>query len=366
MMRTLTLGILAACTVYAPAALAQATYPDKTIRLVVPFSAGGALDVVGRILAQKMTESMGKQVVVDNRVGAGGNIGAEYVAKAAPDGYTLLMSSVTTMAINMSLTPKPPYDFERDYAPVSLNAAAPLTLMIQSALPAKSVKEFIAIAKARPGQLNYFSSGVGTGTHLAAVIFDQMAGVKTMHVPYKGAGQGVTDLLSGQMQFAFSTIQLALPHVQSGRLRMLGVGSLKRYTRLPELPAIAETVKGYEAVQLYGVVAPRGTPPQIVNKLATELRAIAASADVQEKFLARASCRRYPTGRIFARHQAEHCAVRQGHQDAGPESGIRVHFGRPRNGNHDYPRRYRHLRPDRLAGRQPRPADETTAGGRHR
>lgn len=285
MIRTLTLGILAACTAYAPAALAQASYPDKTIRLVVPFSAGGALDVVGRILAQKLTESMGKQVVVDNRVGAGGNIGAEYVAKAAPDGYTLLMSSVTTMAINMSLTPKPPYDFERDYAPVSLNAAAPLTLMTHPALPAKSVKEFIAIAKARPGQLNYFSSGVGTGTHLAAVIFDQMAGVKTMHVPYKGAGQGVTDLLSGQMQFAFSTLQLAQPHEKSGRVRVLGIGSLKRYPRLPDLPAIAETVKDFEAVQLYGVVAPRGTPPQIVSKLATELRSIVASADVQEKFL---------------------------------------------------------------------------------
>jgi tripartite-type tricarboxylate transporter receptor subunit TctC len=275
---------LAACMAIAPAVSAQ-TYPDKTIRLVVPFTAGGALDVVGRILAQKMTESMGKQVLVDNRVGAGGNIGAEYVAKSAPDGYTLLMSSVTTMAINMSLTPKPPYDFERDFAPVSLNAAAPLTLMIHPALPAKSVKEFIAIAKARPGQLNYFSSGVGTGTHLAAVIFDQMAGVKTMHVPYKGGGQGVTDLLSGQMQFAFSTIQLALPHVQSGRLRMLGIGSLKRYPRLPDLPAIAETVKGYEAVQLYGVVAPRGTPSQIVNRLATELRTIVATTDVQEKFL---------------------------------------------------------------------------------
>ncbi len=277
----ITAALLAA---HAPSTLAQ-TYPDKTIRLVVPFSAGGALDVVGRILGQKLGESLGKPVVIDNRVGAGGNIGAEFVAKAAPDGYTLLMSSVTTMAINMSLTPKPPYDFERDYAPVSLNAAAPLTLMIHPALPAKSVKDFIAIAKARPGQLNYFSSGVGTGTHLAAVIFDQMAGIKTMHVPYKGAGQGVTDLLSGQMQFAFSTIQLALPHVKTGRLRMLGVGSLKRYPRLPELPAIAETVKGYEAVQLYGVVAPRGTSPEIVNKLSNELRAIVATNDVQERFL---------------------------------------------------------------------------------
>lgn len=284
-MRTLILGILTACTAYPPAAMAQATYPDKTIRLVVPFSPGGALDVVGRILGQKLTESLGKQVVIDNRVGAGGNIGAEFVAKAAPDGYTLLMSSVTTMAINMSLTPKPPYDFERDYAPVSLNAAAPLGLMIHPALPAKSVKEFIVLAKARPGELNYFSSGVGTGTHLAGVLFDQLAGVKTMHVPYKGGGQGITDLLSGQMQFAFSTLQLALPHEKSGRIRLLGIGSAKRYPRLPNLPAIAETVKGYEAVQLYGIVAPRGTPPEIVNKLATELRNIAATADVQERFL---------------------------------------------------------------------------------
>ncbi|MCW5574789.1 MAG: tripartite tricarboxylate transporter substrate binding protein [Burkholderiales bacterium] len=280
----LALVAVSACAAYAPAASAQ-TYPDRTIRLVVPFSAGGALDVVGRILAQKMTESLGKQVMVDNRAGAGGNIGAEYVAKAAPDGYTLLMSSVTTMAINMSLTPKPPYDFERDYAPVSLNAAAPLTLMTHPALPARSVKEFIAIARARPGELNYFSSGVGTGTHLAAVIFDQMAGIRTMHVPYKGAGQGVTDLLSGQMQFAFSTVQLALPHVKTGRLRMLGIGLLKRYPRLPELPAIAETVKGYEAVQLYGIVAPRGTPPEIVNRLSTELRNIATISDVQERLL---------------------------------------------------------------------------------
>ncbi len=286
MKRKLLLGSIAVALVaaHAPAASAQ-TYPDKTIRLVVPFSPGGALDVVGRILGQKLTESLGKQVVIDNRVGAGGNIGAEFVAKAAPDGYTLLMSSVTTMAINMSLTPKPPYDFERDYAPVSLNAAAPLGLMIHPALPAKSVKEFIVLAKARPGELNYFSSGVGTGTHLAGVLFDQMAGVKTMHVPYKGGGQGVTDLLSGQMQFAFSTLQLALPHEKSGRIRLLGIGSAKRYPRLPNLPAIAETVKGYEAVQLYGVVAPRGTSPEIVNKLATELRNIVATNDVQERFL---------------------------------------------------------------------------------
>lgn len=295
----------------APAVLAQsaANYPDKPVRLVVPFSAGGALDVVGRLLGQKLTDAWGRPVVIDNRVGAGGNIGAEFVAKSAPDGYTLLMSSVTTMAINMSLTPKPPYDFERDFAPVAMNAAAPLALMIHPALPAKSVKEFITLAKARPGELNYFSSGTGTGTHLAAVIFDQMAGVKTMHVPYKGAGQAITDLLSGQMQFAFSTLQLALPHEKTGRVRVLGIGSQKRYPRLPQLPAIAETVRGYEAVQLYGVVAPRGTPAPIVQKIAGELRNIAAAADVQERLLAQGIAPQPSTPEEFARDISRNIAL---------------------------------------------------------
>lgn len=303
------LGLLLAAV--APAALAQSatTYPDKPVRLVVPFSAGGALDVVGRLLGQKLTDAWGRPVVIDNRVGAGGNIGAEFVAKSAPDGYTLLMSSVTTMAINMSLTPKPPYDFERDYAPVAMSAAAPLALMIHPALPAKSVKEFIALAKARPGELNYFSSGIGTGTHLAAAIFDQMAGVKTMHVPYKGAGQAITDLLSGQMQFAFSTLQLALPHEKTGRVRVLGIGSQKRYPRLPQLPAIAETVKGYEAVQLYGVVAPRGTPAPIVQKISTELRNIAAAAEVQERLLAQGIAPQPSTPEEFARDISRNIAL---------------------------------------------------------
>ena len=270
----------------AAAAQSVATYPDKPIRMVVPFAVGGALDVVARMVGQKMTESWGKQIIIDNRLGAGGNIGAEYVAKAAPDGYTLLMSSVTTQAINMSLLPKPPYDFERDYAPACLVASAPLTLMIHPALPAKSVREFIALARTRPGELNYFSSGIGTGTHLAAAIFDQMAGIKTAHVPYKGAGQAITDLLSGQMQFAFTTIQIALPHLNAGRLRVLGIGSIKRFPRLPDLPTIAESgVKGYEAEQWYGVIAPRGTSPAIVNKLSAELRVIVANADLRERFL---------------------------------------------------------------------------------
>lgn len=279
-----------ACLVAAFPAFAQpaaTAYPDKPIRLVVPFAAGGALDVVGRIVGQKMTEAWGKQVVIDNRLGAAGNIGAEFVAKGVPDGYVLLMSSVTTQAISMSLLAKPPYDFVRDYAPVALVASAPLALVIHPALPAKTVKEFIAIAKARPGELNYFSSGTGSGTHFAAAIFDQMAGIKTTHIPYKGGAQGVTDLLAGQVQFAFSTLGLAVPHADSGRLRILAIGSTKRYARLPKVPTIAESgVKGYEAEQWYGVVAPEGTPSAIVNKLAAELKTIVGNADVRERFYA--------------------------------------------------------------------------------
>ena len=260
-------------------------YPAKPIRLVVPFAAGGALDVVGRILGARLTESWGRQVLIDNRLGAAGNIGADFVAKAAPDGYTLLMSSVTTQAISMSLLAKPPYDFVRDYAPVALVASAPLALVVHPALPAKTVKEFIALAKARPGELNYFSSGTGSGTHLAAAIFDQLAGIRTTHVPYKGGAQGVTDLLSGQVQFAFSTMGLAQPHVDSGRLRMIAIGSTRRYSRLPSIPTIAESgVKGYSAEQWYGVVAPAGTPPAVVNKLAAEIKGIVGHPEVRERF----------------------------------------------------------------------------------
>jgi len=303
MQKLAALAAALALIVVAPTARAQiaAAYPDKSVRLVVPFAAGGALDVVARIVGQKLTETWGRQIVIDNRLGAGGNIGAEFVAKAPPDGYTLLMSSVTTQAINMSLLAKPPYDFVRDYAPVALVASAPLALVIHASLPAKSVKEFIALAKAHPGELNYFSSGTGTGTHLAAVIFDQLAGVQTTHVPYKGGAQGLGDLLSGQVQFAMSTIGLVEPHVQTGRLRLLGVGSVKRYTRLPQIPTIAESgVKGYEAEQWYGVVGPAGTPVAVVNKLAAEIKTIVANPDVRERFYSQGIEPVYATPEEFA------------------------------------------------------------------
>ena len=303
MQKLAALAAALALTAFASASRAQiaAAYPDKSVRLVVPFAAGGALNVVARIVGQKLTETWGRQIVIDNRLGAGGNIGAEFVAKAPPDGYTLLMSSVTTQAINMSLLAKPPYDFVRDYAPVALVASAPLALVIHASLPAKSVKEFIALAKAHPGELNYFSSGTGTGTHLAAVIFDQLAGVRTTHVPDNGGAQGLGDLLSGQVQFAMSTIGLVEPHVQTGRLRLLGVGSVKRYTRLPQIPTIAESgVKGYEAEQWYGVVGPAGTPAAIVNKLAAEIKTIVANPDVRERFYSQGIEPVYATPEEFA------------------------------------------------------------------
>ena len=303
MQKLAALAAALALTAFASASRAQtaAAYPDKSVRLVVPFAAGGALDVVARIDGQKLTETWGRQIVIDNRLGAGGNIGAEFVAKAPADGYTLLMSSVTTQAINMSLLAKPPYDFVRDYAPVALVASAPLALVIHASLPANSVKEFIALAKAHPGELNYFSSGTGTGTHLAAVIFDQLAAVRTTHVPYKGGAQGLGDLLSGQVQFAMSTIGLVEPHVQTGRLRLLGVGSVKRYTRLPQIPTIAESgVKGYEAEQWYGVVGPAGTPAAIVNKLAAEIKTIVANPDVRERFYSQGIEPVYATPEEFA------------------------------------------------------------------
>ena len=303
MQKLAALAAALALTAFASASRAQtaAAYPDKSVRLVVPFAAGGALDVVARIVGQKLTETWGRQIVIDNRLGAGGNIGAEYVSKAPADGYTLLMSSVTTQAINMSLLAKPPYDFVRDYAPVALVASAPLALVIHASLPAKSVREFIALARAHPGELNYFSSGTGTGTHLAAVIFDQLAGVRTTHVPYKGGAQGLGDLLSGQVQFAMSTIGLVEPHVQTGRLRLLGVGSVKRYTRLPDIPTIAESgVRGYEAEQWYGVVGPAGTPAAIVNKLAAEIKTIIANPDVRERFYSQGIEPVYATPEEFA------------------------------------------------------------------
>ena len=262
--------------------LAQ-SYPSKPIRLVLPYPPGGGTDVIARPLAQKLTEQLGQQVIVDNRGGAGGNIGMEFVAKSPADGYTLLFALTAQYAVNPSLYPKLPYDPVRDYAPISLLANAPYLLVVHPALPAKSVAELVALVKARPGQLSYSSSGNGSGAHLAGEMLRSLARVEIVHVPYKGAGPAMPDLIAGQVQLSFITYTAAGPHIKTGRLRALGVTTAKRSPTLPDLPAIGETVAGYDSAVWYGFAAPAGTPPEVVAKLNIEVLRVLAAPDFRSR-----------------------------------------------------------------------------------
>jgi len=262
--------------------LAQ-SYPVKPIRLVLPYPPGGGTDVIARPLAQKLTEQLGQQVIVDNRGGAGGNIGMEFVAKSPADGYTLLFALTAQYAVNPSLYPKLPYDPVRDYAPISLLANAPYLLVVHPALPAKSVAELVALVKARPGQLSYSSSGNGSGAHLAGEMLRSLARVEIVHVPYKGAGPAMPDLIAGQVQLSFITYTAAGPHIKTGRLRALGVTTAKRSPTLPDLPAIGETVAGYDSAVWYGFAAPAGTPLEIVSKLNAEVLRVLAAPDFRSR-----------------------------------------------------------------------------------
>jgi len=262
--------------------LAQ-SYPVKPIRLVLPYPPGGGTDVIARPLAQKLTEQLGQQVIVDNRGGAGGNIGMEFVAKSPADGYTLLFALTAQYAVNPSLYPKLPYDPVRDYAPISLLANAPYLLVVHPALPAKSVAELVALVKARPGQLSYSSSGNGSGAHLAGEMLRSLARVEILHVPYKGAGPAMPDLIAGQVQLSFITYTAAGPHIKTGRLRALGVTTAKRSPTLPDLPAIGETVAGYDSAVWYGFAAPAGTPLEIVSKLNAEVLRVLAAPDFRSR-----------------------------------------------------------------------------------
>lgn len=269
-LRTATLALFVMTSVLG-AASAQA-YPDKPIRMVVPFPAGGTTDILARAVAQKLSESLGQQMIVDNKPGAGGNIGAQEVARAAPDGYTLVMGTVGTHAINPSLYKKMPYDHVKDFAPVSLVASVPNLLVVHPSVPVNSVKELIAYVKANPGKLNFASSGNGTSIHLSGELFKTMTGVQMTHVPYKGSAPAVTDLLGGQVQLMFDNMPSALPHAKGGKLKPLAVTSAKRFPGTPDIPTIAEAgVPGYEASSWFGVLAPAGTPKEIVNKLSTEI-----------------------------------------------------------------------------------------------
>ncbi len=258
----------AACAAF-PAAAAS-TYPERPVRLVVGFPPGGAADILGRIAAQQLSERIGQQVVVDNRGGAGGLIATEIAVKANPDGYTLLFSSIPHV-INPHLYKKVSYDAIRDFTPVVQFVAVPLMLASGPSLPAKNVKELIDYAKANPGKINYGSAGSGSSSHLAVELFKSMAGIRMEHIPYKGTGPLITDMFGGQIGLTIASAVPLAPHVRSGKLRGLAVTGPKRSAAFPELPAIAETVKGYEVVNWFGIFAPAGTPSAIVRRVNAEL-----------------------------------------------------------------------------------------------
>ena len=262
------LAATAASVLSAPCA-AQ-TYPTKPIRIINAFAPGGASDVVARHFAQRLTEAFGHQASVENRVGAGGNIAAEYVARAPADGYTLLVGTFF-LSTNPSLYRKLNYDSQKDFAPISMLTAAPLILCVHPSLPAKSTAELIALAKKQPGALYFPSAGNGTSMHLASELFDMMADIKANHVPYKGSGPGVLDLISGRLHFMLNPMPEPAPFIKSGKLRGLATSTAKRIKALPDLPPIADTLPGFEVVTWQGFLAPAGTPRDIINRLNSEL-----------------------------------------------------------------------------------------------
>jgi tripartite-type tricarboxylate transporter receptor subunit TctC len=280
-------------------ALAQA-YPVKPIRIVVPFPPAGAADILARSIGQELTKVWGQQIVVDNRPGAGGNIGAELVAKSAPDGYTLLMAAATTHATSVSLYSRLPYNLEKDLAPVTLTANISHILLTHPSLPAKTVKELVALAKSRPGAINWGLQGNGTLSHLETELFKDLAGVQVQMVPYKGSAPGLTDLIAGNIQVFFDSVPPALPHVQAGKVRGIAVAGSKRSPAVPELPTIGESLKGFEADNWFGVMAPAGAPREAVARLNAEIVKILSNPEMQKLMLARGAVLHPSTPAEFA------------------------------------------------------------------
>lgn len=266
-----------------PGIAAAQSYPARPVRVIVPNAPGSSPDLIARLIAQPLGERLGQQVVVDNRAGAGTMIGGEIAAKSPPDGHTLLMG-VATLAINPATYKKVPYDALRDFAPITLVASVPGILVVHPSLPARSVKELIALAKARAGEIAFASGGHGSYSHLSLELFNTMAGIRMLHVPYKGSGPAVIDLLAGHVSAMISNALSAIPHVRSGRLRALGVTSAKRAAVMPDVPAIAEAgVPGYESVQWTGLLAPAGTPGEIITRLHKEAASILHSPAMRER-----------------------------------------------------------------------------------
>jgi tripartite-type tricarboxylate transporter receptor subunit TctC len=275
---------LAALALAALAAPAAHAWPDKPIRMVVTFAAGGASDIVARAISDPLAKALGQPIVVDNKPGAGGTIGAEAAARSPADGYTMFLAGVGTHGINPNLRKKLPYDALKDFNAVSLIASAPLLVVVHPSLPVKSVKDLVAFAKAKPGQINYASNGAGGSSHLAVELFDYMAGVKMTHVPYKGLAPALTDLLSGEVQVMFSSAVAMLPQVKAGRLRAIAMTGAKRSAAIPNVPTVAESgLPGYETGSWYGVVVPAGTPKPAIDRLSKEIQAIVKSPDFTAK-----------------------------------------------------------------------------------
>jgi len=259
-------------------------YPTKPVRIIVPFPPGGATDLVTRILAQKLTEAWGQQVVADNRAGASGNIGAELAAKAPPDGYTLFMTSGSIVSANQHMFKKLNWNPEKDLVAITNVASGPQIIALHPSFPAKTVKELIAVAKAKPGSITFGSAGVGTQTHLAAENFIHAAGINVVHIPYKGEGPAMVDLVSGQIIFVTPNLSAAIAFVQQGRLRALGVTSGKRSPQLPNVPTIAETLPGFENLGWFGLMAPTGTPAAVIDKVYRDTAKALEGADLRKRF----------------------------------------------------------------------------------
>lgn len=275
--------LTAALLTFATLAATAQSYPTRPVRLIVPFPPGGSLDVVARPLAAKMSELMGQQVVVDNRSGASGNVGSEFVARAAPDGYTALINTLP-LVVNPSMFSKMPFDVTRDLAPVSLLASAPFVLVVHPSVPVKTVKELVALAKSRPGKLNYASAGNGTNLHIAAELFKNLTATDIVHVPYKGGGPALTAVLAGESDLSFLSVIAAAPYIKAGRMRGIAVTTTRRSAVLPELPTVAEAgVKGYEFASWFGILVPAGTPQPIIAALNGYITKALRSPELQER-----------------------------------------------------------------------------------
>ena len=278
-------GLLCLAIVLSMAVAVAQTYPDKPIRLIVPYPPGGSVDFTGRELGQKLSELWGQQVVLDNRGGAGSTLGHGLGAKATPDGYTLLLGTSAGLVVSPALGTKLSYDSLKDFAPVGLAVYAPFALTLHAAVPANSTKEFIDYAKANPGKINFSSPGTGTPNHLGGELLKALAGINIIHVPYKGGGPALVDLISGQVQMTFSGVPQILPHVKAGRVKIVAIGHPTRIRSLPDTPTVADTLPGFNNTSWYGLLAPVGTPPAIINRINADMNKVLNNPDFGQRLL---------------------------------------------------------------------------------